>query len=101
MPVHPGRRFPMRRSIVGFAVSMTVISVGVQGQQPAAPAAAAAPSRIANLEALKHAAASDVDGMRVMTQQMIDQVFSFGELGYQEYETSKYLTDVLRRNGFT
>ena len=32
---------------------------------------------------------------------MIDQVFSFGELGFQEIETSRYLTGVLRKNGFT
>ena len=37
--------------------------------------------------------------MRGLTQQMIDQVFSFGELGFQEFETSKYLTGVLRRTG--
>jgi aminobenzoyl-glutamate utilization protein B len=36
-----------------------------------------------------------------MTQQMVDQVFSFGELGFQEFETSKYLTGILRENGFT
>ena len=35
-----------------------------------------------------------------MTQQMVDQVFSFGELGFQEFETSKYLTGVLEKNGF-
>jgi aminobenzoyl-glutamate utilization protein B len=32
---------------------------------------------------------------------MVDSVFSFGELGFQEFETSKYLTGVLERNGFT
>ena len=26
-----------------------------------------------------------------MTQVMIDKVFSFGELGFQEFETSKYM----------
>jgi aminobenzoyl-glutamate utilization protein B len=31
---------------------------------------------------------------------MVDQVFSFGELGFQEFETSKYLTGILRKNGF-
>jgi len=31
---------------------------------------------------------------------MVDQVFSFGELGFQEVETSKYLTGILRSNGF-
>lgn len=37
-----------------------------------------------------------------MIQQIIDlQVFSFGELGMQEFETSKYLTGLLEQNGFT
>ena len=39
--------------------------------------------------------------MRVMTQQMTDMVFSFGELGFQEVETSKYLTGILEQHGFT
>jgi len=34
-------------------------------------------------------------------QKMNDMVFSFGELGFQEFETSKYLTEILRQNGFT
>jgi aminobenzoyl-glutamate utilization protein B len=34
-------------------------------------------------------------------QQMTDMVFSFGELGFQEFETSKYLTGILEQNGFT
>ena len=35
-----------------------------------------------------------------MTQVMIDKVFSFGELGFQEFETSKYLSKILEENGF-
>ena len=35
------------------------------------------------------------------SQKMNDQVFSFGELGFQEFETTKYLTGILRKNGFT
>ncbi len=35
-----------------------------------------------------------------LTQQMVDQVFSFSELGFQEIETSRYLTDLLEKNGF-
>ena len=31
---------------------------------------------------------------------MVDQLFSYGELGFQEFETSKYLVDVLKKNGF-
>ena len=35
-----------------------------------------------------------------LAQQMVDSVFSFGELGFQEIETSRYLTDILEKNGF-
>tara|TARA_B100001939_G_C16941305_1_gene618398 strand:- start:1755 stop:3347 length:1593 start_codon:yes stop_codon:yes gene_type:complete len=34
------------------------------------------------------------------TQVMVDKVFSFAELGFQEFETSKYLTHILETNGF-
>src|SRR5262245_39262412 len=36
-----------------------------------------------------------------MTQEMVDSVFSFSELAHQEVETSRYLTGVLERNGFS
>jgi aminobenzoyl-glutamate utilization protein B len=42
----------------------------------------------------------DVDGMSKQAQVMVDMVFSFGELGFQEVETSKYLTSVLEKEGF-
>ena len=53
------------------------------------------------LEALKREAAAEVDRMATFTQQAVDMVFSFGELGFQEFETSKYLTGILRKNGFS
>ena len=40
---------------------------------------------------------TEIDGMKDFTQQMVDQVFSFGELGFQEVETSKYLTGILQK----
>ena len=52
-------------------------------------------------EALKKEAIADVDRMAKLTQEMVDQVFSYGELGFQEVETSRYLTKILRDNGFT
>src|SRR4029078_2380526 len=42
----------------------------------------------------------EVDGLGEMVARMNDQVFSFGELGFQEFETSKYLTGILKQNGF-
>src|SRR3954469_22817924 len=59
------------------------------------------PSDDARLARLKQEAMRMVDSMSTFTQQLVDQVFSFGELGFQEEETSKYLTGVLEKNGFT
>jgi aminobenzoyl-glutamate utilization protein B len=53
-----------------------------------------------SVDQLKKEAVAGVDARHVLTQQMVDQVFSFGELGFQEFETSKYLTGILEQNGF-
>jgi aminobenzoyl-glutamate utilization protein B len=45
--------------------------------------------------------AQDIDSRAKFTADMVDQIFSFGELGFQEFETSKYLVNLLRENGFT
>jgi len=58
------------------------------------------PKDDAKLAALKKEAMHMVDSMATFTQQMVDMVFSFGELGFQEEETSKYLTGILEKNGF-
>ncbi len=99
----PAMPSPTRTALWSLAAfALAVVTVG--GQQPAARPADTTlrgPSRLPNLERLKTEALADIEGRRVMTQQMVDQVFSYGELGYQEFETSRYLTDILRRNGFT
>src|SRR5260221_1392676 len=38
--------------------------------------------------------------MKKQAQFMVDTVFSFGELGFQEFETSKYLSGILEKEGF-
>ena len=43
----------------------------------------------------------EVDGMKKQMQVMNDMIFSFAELGFQEVETSKYLTGILEKEGFT
>ena len=52
------------------------------------------------IEKLKTQALQSVDGRQKSIQEMVDMVFSFGELGFQEYETSNYLTGILQKNGF-
>ncbi|MBC7896345.1 MAG: amidohydrolase [Cytophagaceae bacterium] len=61
---------------------------------------AAAPRPDPRLEKLKAEAVQKIDARAKLVQEIIDQVFSFGELGMQEFETSKYLTGLLEKNGF-
>lgn len=42
----------------------------------------------------------EIDHMKKQAQVMVDSVFSFGELGFQEFETSRYLSGILEREGF-
>lgn len=60
------------------------------------PAAAQRPA----LEELKSEVAAGVEARRALTQQIVDSLFSFGELGFQETETSAYLTAILEKEGF-
>jgi len=53
-----------------------------------------------NLDSLKREAVAEVDKLQTFTQQMVDQIFSYSELGFHEYETSKYVTGILEKNGF-
>lgn len=55
----------------------------------------------ARLEQLKVEAARDVESRATLVQRIVDQVFSYGELGFQEVETSRYLVSLLRKEGFT
>jgi len=54
----------------------------------------------ANIPAVKQEAVAEVDKLQTFTQQMVDQIFSFSELGFQEVETSRYVTAILEKNGF-
>ena len=55
----------------------------------------------ARVARLKAEAVKGVEARAKLVQEIIDQVFSFGELGMQEVETSKYLSGLLEKNGFT
>ncbi|TDI43634.1 MAG: amidohydrolase [Acidobacteria bacterium] len=63
--------------------------------------ATGAHAQSSRLTALKAEAVRAVDARATFTQQMVDQIFSYGELGFQEFETSRYLVHLLRENGFT
>ncbi|EAR01631.1 amidohydrolase [Maribacter sp. HTCC2170] len=52
------------------------------------------------IEKLKSEVAAIVEANKKQSQVMVDKVFSFAELGFQEIESSKYLTGILEKNGF-
>ena len=52
------------------------------------------------VQGYKEVLAGDVESMRKRAQVINDMLFSFGELGFQEYETAKYLTALLEKEGF-
>jgi aminobenzoyl-glutamate utilization protein B len=54
----------------------------------------------AQIDTYKASVANGVEARRKLAQVINDTVFSFGELAYQEFETSKYLTALLEKNGF-
>ncbi len=53
------------------------------------------------IDALKTEVAQIVQENHKQSQVMVDKIFSFAELGFQEVESSKYLTGILEENGFT
>jgi aminobenzoyl-glutamate utilization protein B len=81
-----------------LALYLLGILAGLVLAPRAATAQAAMPP--AKLEALKQELIGEIDKQQKATQQMVDMVFSFGELGFQETETSRYLTGILKKNGF-
>ena len=59
-----------------------------------------AQTEVQQVEKLKAEAAQEVEKNAVLGQQINDMLFSFSELGFQEFETFNYLTTLLEKNGF-
>src|SRR6266498_4163265 len=86
-----------RLAAIGIA---TVVTVTLSAAPPQPPAAAAASAPNPQIEQYKRNVGLEVDSMQENIQKWNDSVFSFGELGFQEVETTKFLTNILRQNGF-
>lgn len=100
---------PLFLAAIILVASATANSIAIfPSHAPHAPSAsptnqeeAGAPSETnARLEALKDEIAIDIDSRRDFTQQMVDSIFSFSELGFQEFETQRYVTNILEHHGF-
>jgi aminobenzoyl-glutamate utilization protein B len=81
----------------GIAALLTTGAMAAPAGPPAAPKVWTAEE----IAALKVRVMAGVDARAKLAQVMNDQIFSFGELAFQEFETSKYITGVLEQNGFT
>ncbi|MCH2254043.1 MAG: amidohydrolase [Gemmatimonadetes bacterium] len=87
--------------IVGV-VAIVATLTGVAAQQPPQPVVATTPALDADprLDDFKQEVTVDIEARRDFTQQMVDSIFSFSELGFQEFETQRYVTDILEAHGF-
>ena len=58
------------------------------------------PAHAQNLEELKDEVLGMVEARAKQVQEIVDMLFSFSELGMQEFETQRYLTGMLEEAGF-
>src|SRR5262245_6578639 len=85
------------RIVSAFLVGAVVVTASLDARQlPPAPAAPSSPQ----LDQYKRNVGLEVDALQENIQKWNDSVFSFGELGFQEFETTKYLTAIITQNGF-
>jgi aminobenzoyl-glutamate utilization protein B len=95
----PGRSGPRSTPIripgiaVAALLALSLPSTGFAQERAEEPPAALLERLLPEVEAAVLARAP-------LVQQIVDQVFSYSELGFQEVETSRYLVGVLREHGF-
>lgn len=80
----------MRKILLVFAFTFSIGSVLAQ----------AAKSIEDRIKKMKEEVLVEVEKQSTLAQQINDMLFSFSELGFQEYESFAYLTQLLEKNGF-
>ena len=83
-----------------FAAAQDAATSAPEAASPSAEAETSAPDE-SQIAALKDEAVQAVEDNEKLVQVMVDSIFSFSELGFQETETSRYITEILEENGFT
>ena len=100
--VRATRSLVIRLSTAGIA---SATALHAQGTTPpptaAAPAAAATAVADPRLDKLKAEALQMVEARAKQVQEIVDMLFSFQELGFQEFESQRYITTLLAKEGFT
>ena len=107
--MHPTRFRACFRSTRSLIVGLTALGA-VPASAPALLAQAATPPAAATtpaapvdprLEKLKAEALVMVESRAKQVQEIVDMLFSFQELGFQEFESQRYITTLLAKEGFT
>jgi len=99
-PIRPLSAAAVTLALTALIAPAALTAQGGRGASHAADSIKYAYPVTPQIEKLKAEAAALVDGEAKMIQEMVDEVFSFGEPGFQEFETVKYLTGILEQNGF-
>src|SRR5712692_9642856 len=84
------RRRAMKKMAVWLGVSLAAVTIIPPLRAQQAPP----------LDELKKTAIAEVDNLHTFTQQMVDEIYSYSELGFQEFQTSRYVSGILGKNGF-
>jgi aminobenzoyl-glutamate utilization protein B len=104
--VHPTRFRECFRSTRSVVLGLTALAAvpssapALLAQGATVPTAAAAPVD-PRLEKLKAEALQMVESRSKQVQEIVDMLFSFQELGFQEFESQRYITTLLAKEGFT
>lgn len=88
-------------SLASLALLTPSASATAQGGRTATQSAAPARPVDARTQRLKEEASKMIDARAKQVQEIVDMLFSFQELGFQEFETAKYLTGILEKEGFS
>jgi len=76
------------------------LTTALFGQQQSDTQPTPPSSDTAALAAMKKEAIAGVESRAKLAQVMVDTIFSYAELGFQEKRSSAYLTGILEKNGF-
>ena len=88
------------KSVIAVTVVVSIAGASRPAAAEPGPAAGSQSAGDERIEQLRQEVLAGVDDRRAFIQRMIDSQFSFGELGFQEFETQRYLTGILEREGF-
>jgi len=86
--------------VTAFIAAIILCGFVLPQPEPLVTVAAPLPANT-RLAELKEEVVIDVEGRRDFTQQIVDMIYSFNELGFQEFETQRYVASILEDRGFT